>query len=192
MGNLAGYNANNVDGTNNFDPVPPGDYPVQCVKTEVKRAKSGADYISMEFEVIAGQHQGRRLWDNFNLWHHNPDAKLIAERQLKSLCEAVGILTPQDSDDFLMKPVVAAVKIQPGKDGYDPSNKISAYKAANSQFSAPQAQQGAGQFQPPAQQHSAPQAQAHQPNTVQGNGMPAGPWRTPPAGNPTGDDQIPF
>lgn len=140
----------NIDPTPRFDPLPAGEYPVIITASEMKFTKNGdGQYLELTLEVQGGEFAGRKLFDRLNLHNTNRQAVEIAQRQLSQICHAVGFLQVQDSEQLHYKPLVAIVRIEPGRDGYEPKNVIKGYKAAAD--NAPVMQNPAAQ---PAQQQA--------------------------------------
>ncbi len=130
MADLSGFNAANIEPARDFELLPAGDYKCVITETERKATKAGTgSYLEMRLEVIDGPSKGRLLFERLNLWNPNEVAVKIAQQQLAALCRALGIITPEDSSEFLNKPVCATVKIDKGRDGYNDSNGIKTYKA---------------------------------------------------------------
>jgi len=128
-GNLGGFNAENVE-PQSFEVIPAGDYEVAIVGSIVQANKAGTGkYLSLELQVLSGQHKGRKLFDLLNLWNPNEKAVEIAKGTLSSICRAVGVLTPNDSADLHNRPLVAVVRIRKD-DEYGDKNIIRGYKTA--------------------------------------------------------------
>ena len=69
--------------------LPDGTYQVAVSKAEVKPTKTpGGEYIAVEYTVISGLHNGRKLFDQFNIKNANPQAVQIGLSQLKTLMKA--------------------------------------------------------------------------------------------------------
>ena len=129
-GNLGGFNAADVE-PQSFETLPAGDYEVAIVGSIVQANKAGTGkYLSLEMQVVSGQHKGRKLFDRLNLWNPNDKAVEIAKGTLSSICRAVGVLTPNDSADLHNRPLVASVKIEKS-DQYGDKNVIRGYKRRN-------------------------------------------------------------
>lgn len=141
MAKLGGsFNANNVDPAKPRDLLPPNDYPVQIVASEMKPTKTGnGEYLSLEMEVIDGEHKGAKIWENLNL--NNPSAQTmeIAQRTLSAICHATGKMEIEDSVDLHFKTMIATIAIEvDSRDralpATDPArrlqNRIKAYKPA--------------------------------------------------------------
>ena len=146
---MATFNFNttyqDIQGTQGgFEPLPAGEYTVIGYDSEIKDTKNKTgQYIQVIFEVLDGAKKGAKLFERFNVVNGNPKAVEIAQKQLSSLCSAIGLEAFNDTDELLNKPVIAVVGIDEGKNGYGPSNKIKFYKnptAKNIPSSTPPAQ----------------------------------------------------
>ncbi len=102
MGNLSGYDASGGPTMDDRSALPPGEYVATIVKSEKRpsRANPQNEMISLEFSVHEGEHEGRRFWTNLNLWNTNSQAVEIAQRELNSICHAIGKLRVDDSEDL--------------------------------------------------------------------------------------------
>lgn len=129
------FDATQVEPQGDFTPVPPGEYKVQIISSEMVATKTGSGHmLKLELEIVEGDQAGRKLYDRLNLDNPNQQAVEIAQRTLSAICHAVGKLSVQDSEELHMLPMIAVVKVDPprsanGKD-YGPSNSIKTYKAA--------------------------------------------------------------
>lgn len=141
MANLGGvYTAdpNNVQG--DFTPVPPGEYLVHIVDSDMveNSAKTG-HFLKLDLEILDGEHAGRKLVERLNIDNPNQQAVDIAQRTLNTICVAVGKLSISDSNELHNVPMIAVVKVDPAKpymkDGVQqpgsPQNSIKTYKPAN-------------------------------------------------------------
>jgi len=121
------FNAEAVDPTDNFAPVPAGDYPIVIVDSEMKDTKTGTgQYLQIVLEVVAGPMKGRKVWDRLNLVNSNRTAVEIAEKALSQICHAVGVLQPQDSAELHGRPLVAKVTVK-DEPQYGPRNEVKGY-----------------------------------------------------------------
>lgn len=155
MGNLSGFDASQVGDMQNFDNIPEGDYVALLVKSEEKDTKDGTSkYLSFEFEIVDGPYKSRKLWTNLNLFHHKQQVVDIAQRELGSICKAVGVLRPQDSSELHGIPLVIKVGFEKRKDTGEMQNKIKGYAAVGGSSVRPQQQ--AAQPQRPPQQAQSP------------------------------------
>ena len=147
--NLSGFNAAEVDTTDEFAPLPKGEYTAICTNSEEKATKAGTgSYLEMKWQIIEGQFQNRILFSRLNLKNPNPVAVKIAEKDLASICKATGVLSPNSSAELHNKPVVLKVVVRQ-REGYDPSNDIKGYKSVGgaTQAAAPVAPAAVAQQQ---------------------------------------------
>jgi hypothetical protein len=99
--------------------------------------------LSLEFNIVGGgnnQFNGRKLFSNLNLFNPNPKAVEIANRELATICRAIGVMNIQDSSQLHNKPMV--VKVSVSDDGK--RNEIDMYASVNGASAAPD-------YAPPAQ-----------------------------------------
>lgn len=131
MASLGGnFDASGVAPKEAFEVIPPGDYPVMIVASEMKDTKDGqGKYLWLELDITDGPCAGRKLWDRLNLVNRNAQAVEIAERTLSAICHAVGVLNVSDSEQLHGRAMVAKVKVKPAKGEYEASNEIAAYSA---------------------------------------------------------------
>ena len=148
-GNLSGFNAAEVEPQGSFEPIPAGWYTAMITDSEFKPTKNGnGEYLQLRLDVIEGEHEGRVLFDRLNLNNPNQTAVEIAQRQLSAICRAVGVMTPQDSNDLHDRPLKVKVSIRPAGNGYEASNEVKAYEAVDGGQPAP-AQSGGGAAKKP-------------------------------------------
>jgi hypothetical protein len=125
---LHGFNAAEIEPAASYEPLPAGWYRAVITASEerVNKSQTGS-YLQLTLEVIAGQHQGRKLIDRLNLNNPNQTAVEIAQRTLSGICRAVGVMTPRTSYDLHDKPLMVKVKVRAGDGDYGPSNEIVEY-----------------------------------------------------------------
>ncbi len=127
-----GFNAQAVEpqAPRNFEPLPAGPYDVEITDADVRELKSGnGTGLNVEYTVIAPEaHAGRKIWQNLNIAHTNPQAEQIGQSQLSALCRAVGIDMLTDSDQLFQKMLRVGVKVRPAQGSYQASNDITGYE----------------------------------------------------------------
>jgi Protein of unknown function (DUF669) len=130
----ATYDASQGEQMSDRSALPPGEYLAAIAKSDVGPTKKGdGRKIDLEFEVLDGAHKGRRFWTTLNLWNPNPVAVEIAQRELNSICHAVGKLRVADTDELHGVPMKVTLGVE--KDG---RNVARGYKpAAGAPPSAP-------------------------------------------------------
>ena len=93
MANLSGFDANRVEPSSDFDPLPAGKYLALITDSEMKPTKAGTgSYLQLTFEIIDGPHKGRKVWARLNLINSNDTTVKIAQAELSAICRAVGVL----------------------------------------------------------------------------------------------------
>jgi len=141
------FNANEVEPSASFDPLPAGDYLATIVKSQMKFTKAAdGQYLELEFEIIEGDHKSRKLWANLNLKNKSEKAVQIAKAELSSICRAVGVMMLKDSAELHNKPIALKVSQVKRQDTGELTNKIKGYYApANASEPMRAAASGAGQ-----------------------------------------------
>jgi hypothetical protein len=125
MANLNNFNANEVDSTNDFDPIPAGKYLAMITGSQMKETKNKTgSYLELTFQVLEGEYKGRLLWARLSLTHSNEVTAKIARGHLSAICKAVGVLTPKDSVELHNLPLVINVKVKKRTDNDELTNDI--------------------------------------------------------------------
>ena len=137
---FSNFDARNVAPPASYEPIPAGWYKVVISAAEEKATKAQTgSYLRLELEVIEGEFQGRKVFDNLNLENTNQTAVDIAKRQLGSICRAINVPTPRNEQELCDKPLMAKIAIQPPRDQYEASNRVKEYSAINSSAAPEQA-----------------------------------------------------
>lgn len=100
-----------------YEPRPAGEYTMQVVNSDMRTTKSGTgQYLWLEFDILNGPVRGK-YFERLNLFNDNAKAVEIANRQLSAICNAVGLVSLQDSEQLHMKPLKVVLKVSESKDG---------------------------------------------------------------------------
>jgi hypothetical protein len=121
-----------------FDALPKGKYRAIINNTAIKPTRAGTgEYLAVTFQIIEGDHSGRRIWQNLNLSNRNKTAEDIARQELNTICAAVGIASGtrlQQTEELHDIPLVIDVGLD-SKDetrnriyGYEPDGAVAAPK----------------------------------------------------------------
>ncbi len=111
MANLNGFNANEVEPTTSFEPLPAGTYIAAISASEMKPTKKGdGSYLELEFTVLEGECHGRKAWDRLCINHPNELTQRIARGNLSAIYRSVGVLQPGDSAQLHNLPLIITVK----------------------------------------------------------------------------------
>ena len=128
MANLSGFDANRVEPSADYDPLPAGKYLAVITESEMKPTKAGTgQYLQLTFEILDGQFKGRKVWARLNLANSNEMTVKIAQAELSAICRAVGVLAPNDSVELHNLPLVITVKCKKRDDTGDVTNEIKGY-----------------------------------------------------------------
>ena len=117
-----------------FEPIPPGDYVLQCVGVEATYSKAGNRMIKAQFQVIGGAHDNRRIFEVFNISHANPEVVTIAQRSIKAWAMACGYTGNERLSMAMLQSMegrefIGNVKVDKDKSGqYQDSNRLRGYK----------------------------------------------------------------
>jgi hypothetical protein len=125
------FDATTVAPSTGRETIPAGIYKAVVSKTEEKDSKTtqGASYLNLEFTIIEGEYEKRKLYAILNLNHPSEVAVGIARADLSAICHAVGVLQPETPDDLKDIPLFIKVAIQPPKGEYPESNRVVGYKS---------------------------------------------------------------
>lgn len=184
-----------VEADSSIDAIPPGTYQMQAIEVKVVHSKAGNRVVKVQFQVIGGTYDNRRVFENFNIQHDNPKVVEIALRQLKSWIAAasgnanakltMALLQSLEGAEFL-----GTVKVEEDKSGqYQPQNRLKVYKALPGAAPAPAATPAPRPAATPRPPVAAPRPTAA-PTKSKMNGDPK-PWERPSAA-PAQADDIPF
>jgi len=139
MADLAGFNANEVEPTTPFEPIPAGKYLAAVTASEMKAVKSGSgSYLELTFTVLEGEYKNRVLWARLNLNNPNATAVKIARSELSALCRAVGVMQPRDSVELHNLPLLITVKLKKRSDNDELTNEIKGFEPKTAAAGQPQ------------------------------------------------------
>ena len=123
------FNANEVEPSKAFDPIPAGKYIAVITDSEMKETRAGTGrYLQLEFEITDGEFAGRKLWSRLNIENQNAEAVRMARADLSAICRAVNVLTPNDSIDLHNLPLVIKVHCRKDKNTGEITNDIRGYE----------------------------------------------------------------
>jgi len=150
------FDATGIEPTTGYDVLPAGKYRAQIVESEMRVTRNGmGQFLWLMLDIIEGQYQGRKLFDQLNLVNSNPQTVEIAQRTLSAICHATGKLQVNDSVDLHLVPMTIQVGVKPPKDGYSEKNTIR-YLVPEKAPAAPAYQAAPAASQTPAAPAAAP------------------------------------
>ncbi|MCP3887209.1 MAG: DUF669 domain-containing protein [Propionibacteriaceae bacterium] len=133
------FNANDVEPTTAFEPLPAGKYLAEITASETKPVKSGnGNYLQLEFTVLDGPCKGRKAWDRLCINHPNDLTQKIARGNLSAICRAVGIMQPGDSVELHSIPLLVTIACKKRRDTGEIANEFKGYAKRESAVGQPQ------------------------------------------------------
>jgi hypothetical protein len=159
-----GIDLGGVPESDSYALIPVGDYPMQCIGVELKTTNNGGSRIAAKFEVTEGEFAGRKVFENFNIKHSNPQTVEIALKGIKQWVRAcggegnerltMGLLAGLEGKEF-----IGTLKVEKDKTGqYGDQNRIKSYAP----YAGPAPRRASAPVPPPAARAPAPAA-ARQP-----------------------------
>jgi hypothetical protein len=119
------FDATSIEPTTAYELLPAGTYRAQIVESEMRVTKNGmGQFLWLMIDILEGEQQGRKIFDQLNLVNPNPTTVEIAQRTLSAICHATGRMHVSDSEELHLIPMTIQVKIRPPKNGYGESNAI--------------------------------------------------------------------
>ena len=108
-----------------YSELPNGIYKLEVETSDVVETSTGSGIILKTTMVVVEPEdfKGRKLFTNYNVENKNPQAQEIGQRQLSSLCRAVGHSGElEDSEDLHFKAFTAKIALgKPSKDRQYPA-----------------------------------------------------------------------
>lgn len=116
-----------------YENLPDGIYRLEVTQSEVKPTSKGdGTILSLRYGVIEPeQFKGKLIFGNITLENPNATAQEIGQKQLASLCRAIGVSEISDSDELHFQAFVAKVGLSKartvGTKTYEPRNEVKRY-----------------------------------------------------------------
>ena len=126
------FNANDYEPTQEYTPLPNGQYVAVISESEVKPTKKGdGKLLELTLVIVEGEYANRKVWTRLNLVNRNPDAQRIANAHLSAICRAAGVMKTNDSSDLHNIPIRVTVVCKPRSDGNGLTNDITHFGPVN-------------------------------------------------------------
>ena len=107
------FDASGVEPAVPFEILPPGKYRAQIVQSEMQPTKQGdGQMLCLEFDLLDGPYQGRKLWERLNLVNRSQQTVEIAQRQLSAICHAIDRIQVTDSEQLHFRPMLLTVAVE--------------------------------------------------------------------------------
>jgi len=115
-----------------FGLLAPGEYTAVVSATDRRENNAGTgEYISVEFVIVEGPAEGRRLWENLNIQHPNEVAVRISKATLAAICRACGKTAIHDTIELHDIPMKITIGKKTQKDTGEVVNHIKAFRRIN-------------------------------------------------------------
>lgn len=122
--------------TNDFAPLPAGEYIASIKDVELRQTKNGmGQYLKLKLQIEAPTHTGRIVFSNLNIRNQSEVAQNIGQAQLGSIMRAAGLVELIAPDQLIGTTLGIKLAIREAQNGYEAQNEVKAYKAI--QGSAP-------------------------------------------------------
>ena len=139
MVNLNGFDANQVEPSTTFDPIPAGKYLAAITDSKMKPTKAATgQYLELTFQILEGEFKGRQLWSRLNLDNPNAQTVKIARGELSAICRAVGVMAPNDSTDLHNLPLVITLRCKKRQDTGEITNEVRGFAKREAASGKPQ------------------------------------------------------
>ena len=133
------FDANQVEPSAGKDPVPAGKYLAAITASEMKPTKNGAgQYLECEYQILDGEHKGRKVWSRHNLQNPNQQTVQIARGELSAICRAIGVMQPKDSAELHNLPLAVTVRVKRREDNQELTNEVTAWARKDAAAGVPQ------------------------------------------------------
>lgn len=132
-----GFDTEQYQAAQGFDPLPAGKYEALITGSEVKPTKTGGSMLVFEYTIIGPSYANRKVWSQHNVQNPSAEAERIGREQVKAIAAAVGVMRPTDSVELHGKPMTITIAIEKGKDGYPDRNVVRGWIAAEGSATPP-------------------------------------------------------
>lgn len=154
-----GFAPNSVEPTNDFEVIPPGEYPVIIDKADGRPTKNGNGFgVNLEMSILDGQYKYRKLFMFINLSSHSQKAEEIGQKEFSALGRAIGLSAITNTNQIVQQTVIAHVKVKENQNRIRTFSSIAQQAPGYQppQQAQPQSTQQASVQQAPAQQQTKP------------------------------------
>lgn len=122
------FNSSKHDDMSDFSAFEVKNAPAQIVKSSYEQTKNkDGHFLKLEFKILAGKYKGNHVWTQLNLDNKSQKAVEIANKELATICRAVGKVTINDSQELHGIPLLIDTAIE-SSPNYADKTKITMYK----------------------------------------------------------------
>jgi len=132
------FDANDVPPAEVFELLPAGRYGAMIVESEKKPTKNNdGERIVLTWQIIEGEHEGRKIFQGLNIDNPNEKAVAIAKRELSAISHATGKIRIRDTEELHDIPCVIVLKVVPAKGDFDAKNEIKGVEGLDAKAATP-------------------------------------------------------
>ena len=108
------FNANTAPEPMDFEPMPVGDYLCAITNTEIGEPNAkDTQQLKITYKVLDGQHKGREISEWYSIiCPTSAKAEEIAQRNLRQICESIGIAGFTQTEELHDKPLIAVLNLK--------------------------------------------------------------------------------
>lgn len=109
-----------------YSTLPLGIYKLEVTASDVVPTKAGTGTIlKLTYDAIEPEEfKGRKIFANMNIENQNAVAQQIGQKELASLCRAIGLSELSDSEELHFRAFTAKVGLEKPQEGYAQRNRI--------------------------------------------------------------------
>lgn len=165
-----GFDTSDIDPTEgpSYELLPEGEYTLMCLEAEEKETSTGGTMINAKYQVVGGKHDGRWVWQNYNIVNKSEAAQRIGRQQLVAWATACGKPEADDTDKLLNKRFNCIIGIRKGTNGYKDQNEIKQFLFSDDAVSSKKASE-------PEKKASSP-SEEKKPDTSSSKSKGGNPW----------------
>lgn len=122
------FSLDDYDAPTDFEIIPEGtEVRMKCTEAEDKETSTGGEMVACTFQIVEGEHKGRKIWTNFNIVNKSEKAQNFGRRMLSGWARACGRPNAKSTDELLEKPFWCKLGIEKGTGQYKDKNVIASY-----------------------------------------------------------------
>lgn len=130
------FDASTVEPNVGLTVVPAGKYDVSIESCEQRDNKEGEGrHLAIMLNILSGKYEGRKIFNNVNLWNPSEKAQAFAQGTMSAICHATGVMQLEDTDQLIGIPMVADIRVAQQKT-FGKSNVVNVYLPKNTDVSS--------------------------------------------------------
>jgi hypothetical protein len=132
------FDVSDYEAPTDFEIIPEGtEVRMKCTEAEDKETSTGGEMVACTFQIVEGEHKGRKIWTNFNIVNKSEKAQNFGRRMLSGWARACGKPNAKSTDELLEKTFWCKLGIEKGTGQYKDKNVIASYLMPEGTVTAP-------------------------------------------------------